>query len=207
MKIAGLTGGIGSGKSTVDRLLEARGARVVDADAVAREVVTPDLPAWREIVAAFGEGVLNPDRTLNREALAAVVFNSPEKLARLNRITHPRIIEEVMSRMKTWQDEGVALAVIDAALLLESPATNWIKPVIVVTAGEEVRVRRVVARDGCTLEDARRRIAAQWTDAERVRRADYVIDNSGDLAALKVQVEKLWPKLLAETGKDGNLKE
>ena len=128
MKIAGLTGGIGSGKSTVDRLLEARGARVVDADAVAREVVRPGLPAWREIVAAFGESVLNPDQTLNREALAAVVFNSPEKLAVLNRITHPRIIEEVMARMKAWQEEGVTLAVIDAALLVESPSTNWIRP-------------------------------------------------------------------------------
>lgn len=195
MKIAGLTGGIGSGKSTVDRLLEARGARVIDADQVARDIVAPDLPAWRDIVAAFGESVLHPDRSLDREALARVVFNAPEKLALLNRLTHPRIIEETMSRMKAWQEEGVKLAVIDAALLLESPSTNWIKPVIVVTADEEVRVRRVVARDGCTADDARRRIRNQWSDAERIKHADYVIDNSGDLAALEKQVERVWREL------------
>ena len=206
MKIAGLTGGIGSGKSTVDRLLEARGARVVDADQVAREIVLPDRPAWREIVAAFGDSILNPDRSLNREALARVVFDQPDKLALLNRITHPRIGTEVASKLKGWQDEGVGLAVIDAALLLESPATDWIKPVIVVTADEETRIRRVVGRDGCAPDEARRRIANQWSDAERVKYADYVIDNSSDLDALETRVDAVYRALMADAGASGKLK-
>lgn len=206
MKIAGLTGGIGSGKSTVGRLLESRGAKVVDADEVARAIVAPDLPAWRDLVAAFGPSILNPDRTLNREALAALVFGRPDQLALLNRITHPRIGEEIAARLRRWQEEGVALAVIDAALLLESPATAWIKPVIVVTADEEVRVRRVTARDGCRAEDARKRIASQWSDAERVKGADHVIDNSRDLAALEARVEEVWSALMADADGSGIIK-
>ena len=206
MKIAGLTGGIGSGKSTVDRMLEARGARVVDADQVAREVVMPDLPAWREIVAAFGPSILNPDRTLNREALAAVVFGQPDQLALLNRITHPRIGDEVAARLRRWRDEGVPLAVIDAALLLESPATSWVRPVIVVTAEEEVRARRVVERDRCAPADARRRISAQWSDAERIKSADFVIDNSGGLDALEARWDEVWRALMADAGGSGIIK-
>jgi dephospho-CoA kinase len=206
MKIVGLTGGIGSGKSTVARMLAARGARVIDADLLAREVVAPDLPAWQEIVEHFGEEVLNPDRTLNRERLAAVVFGDEDRRRLLNGIVHPRIGQETLERIKVFEREGAPLVVFDAALLLETPATNWIRPVIVVVADEETRVGRVVARDGTGAETARSRMAAQWTDAERVQHADYVIDNSGDLAALAAQVERLWGRLLAAADPRGIIK-
>lgn len=198
MKVVGLTGGIGCGKSTVARLLVARGARLIDADALARVVVEPGRPAHRDIVAEFGEGVLNPDRTLNREALAAIVFNDRPRRDRLNQITHPRIGEEMLRLIKSAQDEGAAVAVIDAALLLESPATRWIKPVIVVVCDPAARLPRIAARDHADPAEIQARINSQWTDAERAAKADFVIDNSGDLASLERQVEKVWKQLIPE---------
>jgi dephospho-CoA kinase len=195
LKLVGLTGGIGTGKSTVARMLVERGARLIDADLLARVVVEPDRPAWKDIVAEFGEGVLNADRTINREALAAVVFNDEEKRDRLNRITHPRIGRELLDLINRLRDEGSRIAVFDAALLLETPATNWIKPVIVVVADDALKVKRVCSRDNCSEEDVISRIESQWTDEKRAALADHVIDNSGDLAALEEQVEKVWKSL------------
>ena len=196
MKILGLTGGIGTGKSTVARMLVARGARLIDADQLARVVVEPGRPAWQDIVAEFGEGVLNPDRTVNREALAAVVFNDEPKRQRLNEITHPRIGQEMLKLIKTYTEEGALVTVIDAALLLESPATRWIKPVIVVIADEAVKVARVCERDGCCQEDVIKRIRSQWSDEERARLADFVIDNSHDLVSLEEQIARVWSRML-----------
>lgn len=192
MKIVGLTGGIGTGKSAAARMLVERGARLIDADALARVVVEPDRPAWQDIVREFGETLLNPDRTLNRERLAALVFADEKLRTRLNQITHPRIGEEMLRLIRQYQDQGARAVVIDAALLLESPATRWIKPVIVVMAQEEVKVERVCARDRASREDVLKRIRAQWSDEERAARADYVIENSGDLQSLEEQIEKVW---------------
>ncbi|HUT55183.1 MAG TPA: dephospho-CoA kinase [bacterium] len=196
MKIVGLTGGIGSGKSTVARMFVDRGARLIDADQLARDVVLPQKPAWNDIVREFGEAVLLPDRAINREALAAIVFADQDKRKRLNDITHPRIGQEMLRLAKQFTEQGAPLAVIDAALLLESPATKWIKPVIVVVADEAVKLERVCARDRCDQDEVLQRIRAQWPDSERVKYADYVIDNSGTLEDLKEQVEKVWRQII-----------
>jgi dephospho-CoA kinase len=195
MKVVGLTGGIGCGKSTVARLLVERGARLIDADALARVVVEPGRPAHADIVAEYGNAVLNPDRTLNREALAAIVFNDPSRRDRLNRITHPRIGEEMLRLIKSCQDAGAAVAIIDAALLLESPATRWIKPVIVVVCDPAIRIPRIAERDRASIAEIQARIDSQWSDAERAAKADYVIDNSGDPGSLERQVDEVWGRL------------
>lgn len=195
MKVVGLTGGIASGKSTVAKLFLALGARLIDADRLAREVVLPDRPAWREIVALFGEDVLLPDRSLNREKLGDIVFNHPHLRQKLNQITHPRIGAEMLALVKGFQAEGAAVVLIDAALLLESPATQWIKPVVVVVADEKLRAGRIMARDGLTREQALARIRAQMTDAERRAKADYFIENSGSRDELSRRVEQVWAEI------------
>lgn len=196
MKIVGLTGGIGSGKSTVAKMLVKRGARLIDADVLAREVVEPDRPAWKEIVAEFGKGVLNPDRTIDRQALAEIVFGDEKKRERLNHITHPRVGEEMIRLSKKYDAEGADVTIIDAALLFESAATRWIRPVIVVAADEEVRVKRVCERDGTCAGDVEKRIRSQMPDEEKKKLADFVIDNSGGLESLEEQVDEVWGKLL-----------
>ncbi|OGP59317.1 MAG: dephospho-CoA kinase [Deltaproteobacteria bacterium RBG_13_61_14] len=197
MRVVGLTGGIASGKSTVARMFVELGARLVDADLLARQVVEPDKPAWGEIADHFGEGVLNPDRTLNREKLAEIIFRDPDERRVLNDITHPRIGAEMLDLIQRFQREGAAVVLIDAALLLESPATNWIRPVVVVTAEEEVRAERIMERDGLSQEQALARIRSQMREDERKTRADYVIDNSGSLEDLQDRVEEVWIELLS----------
>ena len=196
MKIAGLTGGIGSGKSTVAKILAGLGAYVIDADALAREVVEPGRPAWEEIKKTFGEEFLNPDRTVNRAKLAGVIFCEPEKREKLEQITHPRIGEEIMKGLERAKKLGVKLAVIDAALLLESPLAQWVKPVILVVADAELRVERVCRRDRVCEAEVQARIRNQASDLERKQKADFVIDNNRGPEELREQVQKLFSAML-----------
>ena len=197
MRVVGLTGGIASGKSTVGRMFVELGARLVDADLLARQVVEPGKPAWGEIVDRFGQGVLNPDQTLNREKLGEIIFRDPAKRQVLNDITHPRIGAEMLDQIQRFQQEGAAVVLIDAALLLESPATSWIRPVVVVAAAEEVQAERILQRDGLSREQALARIQSQMSEEERQARADFVIDNSGTLEDLRRRVEEVWIELLS----------
>jgi dephospho-CoA kinase len=197
MRVVGLTGGIASGKSTVARMFVELGARLVDADLLARRVVEPEKPAWKEIVAHFGEGVLNPDRTLNREKLGEIVFRGEQERQLLNSLTHPRIGAEMLEQIQGYQREGANVVLIDAALLLESPATSWIRPVVVVVADEEIKVKRIMARDGLSRDQALARLRAQWSDEERRAKADWAIDNSGTLQELQRRVEEVWTELLS----------
>ncbi|MFO7592065.1 MAG: dephospho-CoA kinase [Acidimicrobiia bacterium] len=196
MLLVGLTGGIGSGKSTVARLLEERGAVVVDADAVAREVVEPGTPALAALVERFGDGVLAPDGTLDRPALASLAFLDEESRKDLEAITHPAINEEFLRRMQAAPPD--AIVVCDVPLLAESEQARGrgYPIVLVVEAPEELRLARLEGR-GVSREDAERRMAAQASDEERRALATHVIDNSGDLAALEHQVAALWPDLEA----------
>jgi dephospho-CoA kinase len=193
VRIWGLTGNIGAGKSAVARLLAARGIPVVDADQVAREVVAPGRPALREIAARF-PGVVGPAGELDRKALAARVFGDPAERQALNQIVHPRIAEEVARRMRELEQAGRPVAVYEAALIVENGQHLGLDGLIVVTASEAVQLARLRLRDGLSEEEARARIAAQLPVAEKVRHATVVIENLGSEAELEAQVDGLVPR-------------
>ena len=197
MRIWGLTGNIGSGKSTVGRLLAARGIPVVDADQVAREVVEPGRPALSEISARFA-GVLRPDGTLDRKALAGRVFVDATERTALEHILHPRIAQEVASRMASLAEAGHAAAVYEAALIVENGLQRGLDGLIVVTAPEEARIARLRLRDRMSEEEARARIAAQLPETEKAKEATVVIENRGAEAELSAQVDRLVERMLEE---------
>jgi dephospho-CoA kinase len=188
----GLTGGIGSGKSTVSRRLSSYGAVVIDADLVAREVVAPGTAGLAKVVEEFGTAVLLPDGGLDREALGALVFADPARLAALNAIVHPLVGE----RMQQLEDEaaasGAPVLVLDVPLLAENGLAPLYDEVVVVDCPVEVAVERLVAQRGMTEADARARIAAQATREQRRAVATHVLDNSGTPEELEQQVRALW---------------
>jgi dephospho-CoA kinase len=191
----GLTGGIGSGKSEVARLLAAHGAVVIDADQLAREVVEPGTPGLAQVVAAFGPDVLGPDGRLDRKALAARVFSDGAALARLNAIVHPLVAERGAELVAEAPVEAVVVH--DVPLLVENGLEDAYDLVVVVDAPEEARLARLAAR-GLTDKDARARMAAQAPREERLAAADYLVVNDGDLVDLRVRVDELWRNLLAD---------
>ena len=190
----GLTGGIGSGKSTASRLLAERGAVIVDADRIAREVLEPGTPGLGAVAAAFGDGVLTADGALDRPALAAIVFSDPEARARLDGIVHPLIRSRSAELIAAAPPDAVLVN--DVPLLVETGGAGSYDLVVVVEADEETRIARLVQR-GLTAEDARARIAAQATDDQRRAVADVVLDNSGPLEALTAQVDRFWAERVA----------
>lgn len=200
MYLVGLTGGIGSGKSTVAAHLAEHGVPVVDADAVAREVVEPGEPALADLTSHFGEQILADDGTLDRAALAAAAFVDDEQRSALDAIMHPRIAERVTQRLAALDAQGRALAVLDHPLLLETEGRERVDTVVVVIASEDVRVRRVVEQRGLPEDDVRARIRAQTHDEERRAAADHVIVNDGDRAALRTRTDALLIRLREEAG-------
>jgi dephospho-CoA kinase len=186
--IIGLTGGIASGKSTVAEMLRKLGISVVDADALAREVVLPGREALAEIVQAFGPGVLAADGTLDRTKLGELVFADADARRKLNAITHPRIAELSRERIAAAQETATPYVVYEAALLVESGAHRGLAALVVVALAESLQLARLVARDGLSEQAARERLAAQLPLSAKVQEADYVIANDGDLAALQASV-------------------
>ena len=199
MVVAALTGGIGSGKSTVAELLAGRGAVLVDADAIAREVVEPGTPALAALVDRFGDGIVAPDGSLDRAGLAAVAFADEDSRAALEAITHPAINEEFTRRLRDAPPDGIVIC--DVPLLVESTQarSRGYEIVIVVEAPRDVRLERLERR-GVPRVDAERRMAAQASDEERRALATYVIDNGGDRAALEAQVDDVWRDLERRRG-------
>jgi dephospho-CoA kinase len=195
----GLTGGIGSGKSTVSRLLEARGAVVVDGDAIARRLVEPGEPALAEIVARFGPAVLHADGTLDRAALAAIVFPDPEALAALDAIMHPRIAARSAELLAGAEASGAPVVVYDMPLLVEQGQAGQFDVVLVVQAPQPVRLARLALR-GVAAADAEERMRRQASDEQRAAVADIVLDNGGDEAALAAQVDAAWAGIVAAGG-------
>jgi dephospho-CoA kinase len=189
--VIGLTGGIGSGKSSVSARLAARGAVVVDADAITRELQQPDTLVFTAMVERFGPGIVAADGTLDRDAVADIVFADPAALSDLNHIVHPAVGAEISRRMQELAETD-AVVVLDVPLLVESPNRMPMAGVLVVDVDPEVAVRRLVEQRGMREADARARMANQADRDERRARADRVIDNSGTLADLDDQVEAAW---------------
>lgn len=197
MVVVGLTGGIGSGKSTVAGLLASRGAHVVDADAVAREVVAPGTAGHRAVVARFGPQVVGPDGHLDRRALAAVVFDDGDQRAALNEIVHPAVRAAIAQRLEELAAAGSGVVVLEIPLLVESGRSYGESMVVVVDCPEEVALARLMEGRGMDEADARRRMAAQLSRAERRAAADVVVDNSGDRGDLELQVSSLWATIVS----------
>ncbi len=190
----GLTGGIASGKSTVGRMLEDLGAEVVDADQLAREVVAPGTPGLAEVVAAFGEEILNAEGGLDRGRLAARVFADPGERSRLEKILHPRIAELARERLAAVRGQ---LAVYQAPLIFETGREGEFPGVLLVDCDPELQVARLTVRDRLGEAEARSRLAAQLPAAERRRRATWIVDNSGSLEDTRSQLLRLWEGELA----------
>ena len=189
-KLIGLTGNIGSGKSTVAKMFAARGIPVIDADGLARELQAPGQPAYAEIAAAWPEAVA-PDGQLDRKRLGDIVFSDVSALRRLESIMHPRIQTLSRARADAFAEAGHPLALYEASLLIESGRDKELDGLIVVTASPATRIARVVARDGLREEHVRARMRAQLPQEDKVRLADHVIDNDGDLAATEAQVDRI----------------
>ena len=200
MILVGLTGGIATGKSTVAGMFKRCGATVIDADALAREVVQPGKPAWREIVGTFGKTVLNSDHTLNRQTLGVRVFGHPAKLRRLERIIHPRVArEQIRLTKQAARNDPKAVAIYDVPLLFEAGIDTRVDTTIVVTADRETQIARLKKRNGLSRAEALRRIKSQMPLADKRRRADYTLDGTLPLPQLKKQVRSLYQSLRAST--------
>jgi dephospho-CoA kinase len=194
--VIGLTGGIGAGKSTVTQMLEELGAAVIDADRVGHQIYLPDLPAWREIVGAFGKNVLNADRTINRQALGRVVFADPEALRTLNRIAHPKMFDRMAELIAELRAHGGMKAiVVEAAVLIEANWQSLVDQVWVVVASEAAVVDRLAKQRNLSSEQVRTRIAAQLSNDERLKHAHVVIRNDGALAEVRSAVQRAWDQL------------
>ncbi|HWI55237.1 MAG TPA: dephospho-CoA kinase [Desulfobacteria bacterium] len=203
MPIIGLTGSIATGKSMVSGFLQQMGIRVIDADLVAREIVAPGLPAWRQIRDYFGEEVLDPDLSINRKNLADEIFGDKEKISKLNEITHPVIIEKITSEINEFRSNGSndrEILVVDVPLLIETGMHKIVDKVWVVYVPEELQLKRLMDRDGLTHTQAVKRIKSQMPVSEKKKYADAVIDNSGSITETKEKVGHLVSQLLGESG-------
>ena len=200
MHVIGLTGGIASGKSTVSRMLAERGAAIVDADLLARQVVEPGQPALAELVARFGTGILTPDGVLDRKRLGAIAFSDPVARADLNRITHPRIAAASAAAIATWADAGASVVFYEAALLVENRTHLGMAALLVVAASEAVQLQRLMNRDGIDEAAARARIASQAPLADKLAAATWVIQNDHDEAHLAGEVDRVVAEIEARFG-------
>jgi len=189
MIIIGLTGGIGTGKSEVARILEEIGAYIIDADKLGHSAYLPHSEIWEEVVKEFGDGVLLPDEEIDRKKLGSIVFNDPVQLAKLNEIMHPRMGKMVENLIEGADAEVV---VVEAALLLEAGWDALVDEVWCTGASEDIVVDRLEARNGLNKEEAQKRIKAQMSVDERKSRSQVMIENNGDLAQLTAVIEKIW---------------
>ncbi|CUQ67686.1 dephospho-CoA kinase [Candidatus Nitrospira inopinata] len=195
MVLVGLTGGVATGKSTVASMFKRCGAVIIDADALARSVVEPGKPAWREIVKLFGRGVLNPDRTINRRVLGGIVFRDPEQLRRLERIVHPRVSREQRRLLRSaFARDPRAVVVYDVPLLFEAGIERTVDHIIVVSADRDAQIARLRKRDGLSRADALRRIKSQMPLAEKRRLADFVLDGTMSKRRLFHRVKMLFQR-------------
>ncbi|MFZ5447405.1 MAG: dephospho-CoA kinase [Thermodesulfobacteriota bacterium] len=194
LKIA-ITGGAGSGKSTVARMFKELGAAVLDADQAARDAVAVGTPAWQELRRLFGEDFFNQNGTLNRSRLAERVFTDPEARRHLEALIHPLVAQELQNQVADLERQGVDLVLVEVPLLFESGRESVFDRVIVVTAQETDQIRRLRSRDHRGEKEIRGILESQWPLADKVARADYVVDNGGKLSFTRQQVQSIWEKL------------
>lgn len=197
MKIIGLTGGIASGKSSVARLLETLGAKVIDADQLAREAVEPGMPAYEAIVHTFPRNIIQPDGAIDRKALGRIVFADLEARRRLEAITHPAISELAEKRLAKLRSAGTDVVFYMAPLLIEAGATSRVDEIWVVYVDRQTQISRLMKRDGISMEEAEQRIAAQMPMEEKASRGKFVIDNRGTPEETEHQVKNLWEREIA----------
>jgi dephospho-CoA kinase len=195
MYIIGLTGGIASGKSTVSAMLAQHGAYIIDADKIARAIVMPNQPAWHEIVAHFGSGILLPDGNINREILGEKIFKDKVERECLEKITHPYIKEQIQEDIRKAELLGKSIIVLDIPLLFEIGWQQMVDAIWVVYVTKDVQLSRLMTRNQLTYQQAMDRIDAQFSLAEKAKQADVVIDNNLDLEQTRVQVAVEWGKL------------
>ena len=194
MKVIGLTGGIGSGKSTVSRFLAELGAVIIDADKVGHEALKPDTELWREVVAAFGRQILTPSGDIDREKLGEIVFSNPDSLARLNRIMHPCLYNIVKAQLEEYRRQGIGVVVLEVPLLIEAGWTSLVDEVWVTVASKATVLKRLEKQVRLSKSKSLARIRSQLSSAERTRHANVIIDTDGEFDELRANVEKLWDK-------------
>ena len=195
MKVIGLTGGIGSGKSAVSRFLAELGAVIIDADRVGYEALTPDTEVWCEVVAVFGQQILTPDGNIDRKKLGEIVFRNPESLSRLNQIMHPQMCDMVKAQLEGYRKQGVRVVVLEAPLLIEANWTSLVDEVWVTVATESTVLRRLKEKFRLSESESLARIHSQLPSEERVKHADVIINTDCDLDELRARVRELWQKL------------
>jgi dephospho-CoA kinase len=199
----GLTGGIASGKSTVFKIFARLGAKVLDADEVARELLRPGQPVWKRLRQSFGEEFFHPDGTVKRKQLRKLVFANPEKRGQLNAIVHPEVMKEINRRSEILSSSlQPTVLVVDVPLLLEVGVAHRFDKIVVVDVRQSVQVNRLMQRDGISKEEAKQALKVQMPLSEKVELADYVIDNNSTLADTENQVRKVWEELLVEARKE-----
>jgi dephospho-CoA kinase len=196
-RVIGLTGGIGSGKSTVSQYLKELGAVIIDADKVGHEAFQPGTEAWREVVATFGRDIVAPNGEIDRKKLGAIVFDNPQALAQLNRIMHPKMRDMMKAQIDEYRRQGVAVVVLEAAILIEANWTPLVDEVWVTIAPESAVLERLKKQRGLVEEQTLARIRSQLSNQERLKHADVVITNEGNLEEVKARVKELWAKIHA----------
>jgi len=189
--VIGLTGGIGSGKSTVARILQKYGAEVIFADDIAKQITEPGMPAYERIIAHFGTGIVGEDRRIDRKKLADIVFSDKDELQRLNEITHSTVAEIIIKLVDEYGITGRELVVVEAIVPIEHGFLDVVDTVWVVVAEEQERIERIMKRSGLTCEEARKRIRAQMPEEKYISLADQIIYNNGDLEELEEKVRGL----------------
>ena len=194
MKVIGLTGGIGSGKSTVSQFLAELGAAILNADDIGHEALKPDTETWHQLAVAFGRQIVAPDGNIDRKKLGNIVFSSTEALSRLNRIMHPPMYDIVKARLEEHRRQGTGVVVLEAPLLLEAGWTPLVDEVWVTTAAEATVIKRLKKRSGMSQAESLARLRSQLSPAERVRHADVVIDTDCSPDELKAKIKELWQK-------------
>jgi len=193
VKLIGLTGGIGSGKSEVARLLREKAVKVIDADSLAKEIAESDSRVREELIQQFGEGVYSAEGRLNRKALAEIIFRDPRARQTVESIVHPRVLQAIRDKVTSAEgEEGLEVAIVEAALVYESGLDHQLDAVAVVNAPLEACIQRTQKRDGLSREQVLQRLAAQMPLEEKVRRANYVIENDGSLEELAQRVEEFY---------------